>query len=313
MSGANITGVKVHGSVRCNIKCDKLIAENLDFSEEGDASVLRSLTTDELKDFFVRITPYIRLSINADINNKSLQELYFYLNKIEAAYKDVQLTLKSLESESGTSQLEFYIHEEKGLFLGILLIVECLRYTYNGNNSVKPDTASDAGWNPRSWILDYDLENMNLWSIFPSLAKLNSLSNFQRETRDFLNFNNVRKIDIHFSNGKRFTFLTSPVGKLAVDFNAADVDVQVADFIKHILTTTDTGENIRDQVLAFDKFYNNYLADSKSLAFITDKTKSIAMELLSVETGFSTIISHLSSFQNESVSAKALLEGLKSI
>jgi len=303
LSGANITGVKIHGTVRCNIKCDELIAENLDFSQDGDQSVIRSLSKDELKDFFVKIIPYIHLSISSEVGNQGMDELTFYLNKIKTNYKDIDLKLKSLESESGTSILELSVHDEKYLFLAVFLILDCLRFCYEKSNG-KVD------WNPNPWIPEEDSAKANFWSILPSLAKFNSQPTLSEETKDFLSFSKVRRIEIYTSNGKRFTLLTSAKGKLSVDVHTADTDMHVIDFIKHILTSP-TAESIDDQIQAFDQFYTDYLSEKKSVLYIDQRAQDLALELKKEETDLSDITTFLNSIQEKSVSAKAILSGLE--
>ena len=102
---------------------------------------LRTLSIDELKDFFVKIIPYLHLSINGEVNNQSMDELSFYLSKIKAKNENLDLRLKSLESESGTSILELSIHEEDYLCIAIFLILECLRFNYATH-------AENVGWEP---------------------------------------------------------------------------------------------------------------------------------------------------------------------
>jgi uncharacterized protein YjbI with pentapeptide repeats len=305
LSGANITGVKIHGTVRCNIKCDDLVAENLDFSQDGDESLLRSLTKDELKDFFVKITPYLRLSINGEAGNQALLELSFYLDKIKSEFDNLDLNLKALESESGTSNLEFSIEDENNLYVAFFLVLECIRFCCEKN-------VRGTGWDLSSSFQSHDLVGKNSWSMLTSLIKYNSKPYTPQETQDFLSMTSVRRIEIHTSNGKRFSFLISPDGKLSIDFNSGDTDSHVIDFIKHLLTSS-TSENIEDQIYAFDHFYNDFLSDEKSLLSITQRSRDIAQELKKSNIDLSNITSSLNSCQDKSASAKAVLNGLNSI
>lgn len=310
LSEANISGAKVYGAVRWNVKCENLIADNLDFSQEEDAPQLHALSKEELQDFFAKVNPYMRLAIDGEVDNKALKEIGFYLDEIEKCYKDISLKLKLVESEPGLSYLEFTAHEEGYLFFAVLLILECIRLCCEKDRALFHEEFLRI--ESRRWSENRDLTKITFWSLLPLLNKFNFCSGPPQERGDFLNFVRVERIEINSSNAKRFTIVFSPNGKLQPSLISSDIKIQMMDFIKHVLTISDTGD-LENQILPFDEFYKDYFSKEESFSFITRKTLDIARELGKGNSDFIAVIPILDSLQKKSVFAKAVLAGLKSI
>ncbi|MFW6358569.1 MAG: hypothetical protein ACOC0N_05055, partial [Chroococcales cyanobacterium] len=114
LTGAILTGAKLHAVSRFGLKTDRITCEWIDLSPHGDRSEVYRLSEQKAKNFFNETLPTVTITIDSPLDlsiNLALASMYSQLAKVDS----VITKPPSIEVTTRRTQLTFYVNSNSQL------------------------------------------------------------------------------------------------------------------------------------------------------------------------------------------------------